>query len=152
MALTRLEPFSGFDRMFDLMYGRGDRQRSMPIDIYRNGNEYTVEMDLPGADPDSIDVGIERNMLTVTAEARSHHEQAEEQVVCERSHARFSRQLYLGENLDLDNVKAKFENGVLRITVPAREQQGGRKIAVTTGGNGERAIETQSNEARNQSG
>jgi HSP20 family protein len=136
MTTTRWDPFSGFDRMLDLVYGRGDQRRSMPIDIYRNGDQYTIEMELPGVDPSSLDVNVERNMLTVSAEARSSHEHAEEELVCERSHARFYRQLYLGDDLDLDNVQATFDNGLLRLTVPLRQRPGGRKIDVSSGGGG----------------
>jgi HSP20 family protein len=134
MSMTRWDPFAGLDRMLDLVYGRGGVQgRSMPIDIYRRGDRYVVEMELPGVDPSSIDVDVEGNTLSVAAEARSNHEQAEEQVLCERSHARFYRQLRLGENLDTDNVEATFDNGVLTLSVPVRERAGGRKVDVSTG-------------------
>jgi HSP20 family protein len=132
--MTRWDPFAGIDRMLDLVYGRGGVQgRSMPIDIYRSGDRYVVEMELPGVDPSSIDVDVEGSTLSVTAEARSNHEEAEEQVLCERSHARFYRQLRLGDNLDTDNVEASFDNGVLTLSVPVRERAGGRKVEVSTG-------------------
>ncbi len=140
-ALTRWDPFTGFDRMLDMFYrSGGEQRRTMPIDIYRNGDEYVVEMELPGVDPSSIDVNVESNMLTVSAEARSNPEQAEEQVVCERSHSRFFRQLYLGNNADLDNVKASYDNGVLRLSVPVRTRSEGRKVEVTSQGGGPQSI------------
>jgi len=152
MAVMHGDPFAGFDRMFDMVYGRQERgRRTMPIDIFRNGDEYTVEMDLPGVDPSTIDVNIERNMLTVTAESRSSHEDADEQVLCERSHARFSRQVYLGDNLDIENVNAGYENGVLRIAIPVAERQKARHIEVTKTSNGERAIDAQSTPTDQQS-
>ncbi len=134
MTMTRWDPFAGLDRMLDLVYRQGGVQgRSMPIDIYRNADRYVVEMELPGVDPSSIEVNVEDNMLNVTAEARSNHEQADEQVLCERSHARFYRRLQLGDNLDVDNVNAAFNNGVLTLTIPVRERAAGRKIEVTSG-------------------
>ena len=142
MAVMRWDPFAGFDRMLDLMYGgAGDRSHTMPVDIYRKGDDYVVEMDLPGVDPSSIDVNVERNMLTVNAEARSTHENADEQVVCERRHARFTRQLYLGDNVDLDNVQANFDNGVLTLTAPISQQASARRIEVNRGGSESRPIE-----------
>lgn len=144
MAVMRLDPFAGFERMFETLYGHEGSHRPMPIDIYRKGNEYRVEMDLPGADPASLDVNVERNMLTVNAEAKSMHDDADEQIVCERRHAHFSRQVYLGENLDTDNVKASFENGVLTVTIPVSEKAPGRHIEVSTG-NGAHEIEAKDN-------
>jgi HSP20 family protein len=133
MTMARWDPFAGIDRMLDLVYGRGGVQgRSMPIDIFRNGDSYVVEMELPGVDASSIDVNVEGNTLTVTAESRSSHEEADEQVLCERSHARFYRQLRLGDNLDTESVDAKFDNGMLTLTIPVRERAGGRKVEVST--------------------
>jgi len=147
MAVMRLDPFAGFERMFDTLYGRGeDARRSMPIDIYRKGDRYVVEMDLPGADPDSIEVSVERNMLNVAAETRSSHENADEQIVCERRHARFTRQVYLGDDLDTERVEASFDNGVLTLTIPVNDRAHSRRIEVTTGGGGSRAIAAESSD------
>lgn len=144
MAVIRWDPFAGFERMLDVAYGRqGARSRVMPIDIYRKGDEYSVDMELPGVDPSSIDVNVDRNNLTVHAEARSKHEDADEQVVCERSHSEFSRQIYLGDDLDVDNVHATYDNGVLHLTIPVAARQRARRIEVASGGNGERAIPAQ---------
>jgi HSP20 family protein len=140
MAIMRWDPFADFDRMLELMAGRGaggtaqTPTRAMPMDVYRSGNEYIVEMDLPGVDPSSIDISVERNMLTVEGEANSTHEQADEQIVCERRHAKYRRQIYLGDNVDTDNVKAEFDNGVLRLRVPIDREERARKIDVESGG------------------
>jgi HSP20 family protein len=139
MAIMRWDPFADFERVLELMAGRGaggtaqTATRAMPMDVYRSGNEYIVEMDLPGVDPSSIDIGVERNVLTVEGEAHSTHEQADEQIVCERRHAKYRRQIYLGDNVDTENVKAEFDNGVLRLRVPIAREQHVRKIEVAAG-------------------
>jgi HSP20 family protein len=154
MALMRWDPFADFDRMLEMVSGRGaggnaqPGARAMPMDVYRSGDEYVVEMDLPGVEPSSIDVSVERNVLTVEAEAHSTHEEADEQILCERRHAKYRRQLYLGEDVDTDNVKAEFDNGVLRLRVPIVQEQLTRKIEVATTGNGKRRISGESSETR----
>jgi HSP20 family protein len=139
MAVMRWDPFAEFDRMFELMNrgtgsGSSGSTRAMAMDVYRQGNEYVVEMDLPGVDPSSIDVNMERNMLTVEAEGKSEHEQADEVIVCERRHVRYRRQLYLGDNVDTENVRADYENGVLRLRVPISTESRSRKIEVGASG------------------
>lgn len=138
MAIMRWDPFAEVDRMFELLNGGGSAgpgqpaSRGMPMDVYRDGDKYVVEMDLPGVDPSSIEINIERNVLTVTAEGRSKHEEADEVIVCERRHARYRRQLFLGETVDTDNVAASYTNGVLRLEIPLSKEQRARKIEVTT--------------------
>ncbi len=140
MAVMRWDPFGEVDRMFDLIAGRaasGSDQgttRGMPMDVYREGNNYVVEMELPGVDPSSIDISVERNMLTVEAEATSEHEQADEVVVCERRHVRYRRQLYLGDNVDTDNVQASYDHGILRLQIPISEQPRARRVEVVSTG------------------
>jgi HSP20 family protein len=132
----RWDPFADFDRMLELVAGRGTSgntpaaTRAMPMDLYRSGDEYVVEMELPGVDPSAIDISIDRNLITVEAEAHSSHEEADEQIVCERRHVRYRRQLYLGDNVDTDNIQAEFNNGVLRLRIPIAQEQRSRKIEV----------------------
>ncbi|MCU1429573.1 MAG: 18 kDa antigen 2 [Actinomycetia bacterium] len=155
MALMRWDPVADIDRMLDLVAasargGNGGSQaatRSMPMDVYRQGDEYIVEMDLPGVDPSSIDISVERNMITVEAEAESTHEQADEQILCERRHVRYRRQLYLGDDVDTENIQASYDNGVLRLTVPIAQEQRSRKVQVAAGDNRTNQIS-----AQNQSG
>ena len=114
--------------------GRAASGRAMPMDVYRRGETYIVEMELPGVEPDSIELTVERNMLTVRAESSSTHEDADEQVLCERRHVSYTRQLYLGENVDSENLRASCEKGVLRIEIPIAEQQKSRRIEVQSSG------------------
>jgi HSP20 family protein len=136
MAIMRWDPFAEFDRMLGLV-GRGSsgdgQTLGMAMDVYRSGDEYVVEMDLPGVDPSSINLKVERNTLTVEASAESKHEDVDEVLVCERRHVRYRRQLYLGDDVKTDNVQASYDNGVLRIRIPISKEQKAREIPVSTG-------------------
>jgi HSP20 family protein len=114
-------------------FGGSPSQVAPPMDVYRRGDNFVVELDIPGVDPSSIDITVERNMLTVSGEVHPRHEDADEILVCERPHVRFRRQVYLGENLDTENISAGYENGVLRITIPASREQQTRRITVQGG-------------------
>jgi HSP20 family protein len=128
--LLRFDPFRGFDGLADQM--RDTRQmRSMPLDAYRIGDVFHVDLDLPGMLPDSIEVTVEKNVLSVKAERQWKTEDVET-VVCERPTGTFTRELFLGDNLDTDRIGASYENGVLRITIPVAEEAKVRRIAVST--------------------
>jgi HSP20 family protein len=103
-TISGFDHFSTFDRVRARRGGDAPRMHqptAFPIDVYRNGEEFIVELDVPGMDPSTINVDVERNMLTVTGEAHPQHEDVDEALVCERPHTRFRRQLYLGDNSNL---------------------------------------------------
>jgi HSP20 family protein len=102
----------------------------MPMDAWREGDSFHVEFDLPGVQPDSIDLDVERNVLTVRAERPGRMENGAELIAAERPRGVFSRQLILGDNLDLENIKANYRDGVLTLAVPVAEKAKPRKIAV----------------------
>jgi HSP20 family protein len=137
MTVSGFDPFSTMDRLLGRSgYGEGGgRSLALPVDVYRKGEEFIVEIDVPGMDPDKLDLTVERNMLSITGERPARHDDAQV-VLCERPHARFSRQLYLGENLDTAGVKAGYDNGVLTITIPVSQQARARKIDIGGGGGG----------------
>jgi HSP20 family protein len=145
MTVSVFDPFSTLDRMLSRMgsgAGFGAVQNlSLPMDVYRKGDEFIVELDIPGVDPSTIDMAVERNMLTVSGEVHPKHEDVDEVVVCERPHARFRRQVYLGENLDTEKIQATYENGVLTIRIPVAEKQRARKIEISSGQGGQQAID-----------
>jgi HSP20 family protein len=116
------------------------------MDAYRHGDHLAVHLDLPGVDPDTIDVTIEKNVLTVTAERRRAREEDQQVLVAERPQGRFTRQIFLSDGLDPDRVDARYEHGVLTVHVPVAETAKPRKIAVSTGDD-ERAIEATSEAA-----
>jgi HSP20 family protein len=114
----------------------------MPMDAYRDGDQYVVVFDLPGISPDAIELDVERNVLTVKAERRPVElADGAEMQVSERPLGVFSRQLFLGETLDAERIEASYEAGVLRLTIPIAEQAKPRKIAVSASGGDRQQID-----------
>ncbi|MFD1211340.1 Hsp20/alpha crystallin family protein [Arthrobacter sp. GCM10027362] len=132
--LMRTDPFRELDRLTQQVFGTPARPAAMPMDAWREGDEFVVEFDLPGVDPGSIDLDVERNVLTVRAERKARAPEAAEMVAEERPTGTFSRQLILGDTLDTANVKAAYDAGVLALRIPIAEEAKPRKIEITTGG------------------
>src|SRR3954465_3598982 len=120
--LMRFDPFRELDRLSQQAFGSISRPAGMPMDAYRHGDRFIVQFDLPGVDAGTIDLTVEKNVLTVTAERNSQRDEGQDVVVAERPHGRFTRQLFLGESLDADHIEARYDNGVLTLTVPVAEQ------------------------------
>lgn len=127
--LMRFDPFRDLDELSERLRD-GRLARSMPLDAYRKGDIFHVELDLPGMKPESIEVTVEKNVLSVKAE-REWSTEGVETVVCERPVGTFTRQLFLGESLDTDKISATYENGVLRLAMPVAEAAKARRIEVT---------------------
>ena len=140
--LMRFDPFRGLDDFADQLRD-ARRTRSMPLDAYRIGDVFHVDLDLPGVQPGSIEVTVEKNVLSVKAE-RQWKTEGVEIVVCERPVGTFTRELFLGENLDTDRIAASYEDGVLRLTIPVAEQAKARRIEVSTSEKKKEAITTAS--------
>lgn len=115
----------------------------MPLDAYRIGDVFHVDLDLPGVQPDTIEVTVEKNVLSVKAE-RQWKTEGVEIVVCERPVGTFARELFLGENLDAERIAASYVDGVLRLKIPVAEQAKARRIEVSTSRKKEEAITTAS--------
>jgi HSP20 family protein len=146
--LMRWDPFRELDRLSDQAWsGLRSRQAVMPMDAYRRGEHFVVHFDLPGIDPATIDLTVEKNVLTVAAERSWPREEGDEVVVAERPQGAFSRQLFLGESLDPDRIEANYDQGVLTLTVPIAEKAKPRKVEVSTGGTGQTAINASSTAA-----
>ncbi|PJJ56246.1 HSP20 family protein [Mumia flava] len=139
MMLMRTDPFRELDRLSQQVFGTTARPASMPMDAWRDGDMFVVELDLPGVDPDSIDIDVERNVLTVRAD-RPAREGTAELLAAERPRGVFSRQLILGDSLDASRIEARYADGVLRLSVPVAEQAKPRKVSVTHGDDAQRAI------------
>ncbi|KND40941.1 MULTISPECIES: Hsp20/alpha crystallin family protein [Streptomyces] len=137
--LMRTDPFREFDRLAQQVFGSDNRPAVMPMDAYRSGDDFVVHFDLPGVDPETIDLDIERNVLNVRAERRSPAPESAEMVAAERPTGVFSRQLFLGDTLDADRVDASYDAGVLTLRIPVAEKAKPRKIQVS-GGTGRRQI------------
>ena len=134
--LMRTDPFRELDRLTQQVLGNGQgtwsRPTAMPMDAYRVGDEFVVAFDLPGVSPDAIELDVERNVLTVKAERRptSETEHVEMQVA-ERPLGVFTRQLFLGDTLDADNISAHYDAGVLTLRIPVAPQAKPRKISIS---------------------
>jgi HSP20 family protein len=111
------------------------------MDAWRAGDTFQVEVDLPGVDPDAIDLDVERNVVTVRAQRPARTGDAE-LIAAERPRGVFSRQLILGDNLDTEKIAASYDAGVLTLKIPVAEKAKPRKISITSTGQGERAIDT----------
>ena len=141
MLLRNTDPFRDFDRLTQQLLGTTNRPVVMPMDAWREGDRFVIELDMPGVSPESIDLDVERNVLTVSAERVSRNGDWE-MLASERPRGRFSRQLVLGDNLDLDRIEASYEAGVIRLTVPVAEKAKPRKIQLQESSeNGRTAIE-----------
>src|SRR6476620_11099051 len=141
--LMRTDPFRDLDRLSQQVFGTDGtlaRPSVMLMDAWRDGDTFHVEFDLPGVDPDSIDLDVGRNVVTVKAERPARASDAE-LVAAERPRGVFSRQLILGDNLDTQHITASYDSGVLTLQVPVAEQAKPRKISITSNGEDRRSID-----------
>jgi HSP20 family protein len=132
--LMRSDPFRELDRLTQQVFGSNGtaaRPSVMPMDAWRDGDTFHVQFDLPGIEPDSIDLDVERNVITVRAERPLRNEDVE-MMAAERPRGVFSRQLVLGENLDTDRITASYDAGVLTLLIPVAEQAKPRKITIAS--------------------
>jgi len=127
--LMRFDPFNDFDRLSRQMMGRSGTS-FMPVDAYRQGDRFWLHVDLPGVDQDSIDLEVEKNTLTITAERKWDNGEDTTVILSERPQGTFSRQFFLGEGLDADKIEAGYDAGVLTISIPVAEQAKPRKISI----------------------
>jgi len=144
MSVMRFDPFRDFDRLRQQMLGEGGRRygpQSFPMDAYRRGDRFYVHLDLPGVDPDSIDVTCERNVVTIRAERSFQENENDEVIVSERPQGSFGRQFFVSEALDTDAIDATYDQGVLTLETPVAEQAKPRRIEVGRSESGRQTIE-----------
>ena len=139
--LLRYEPFRAFDRLTEELANER-RARQIPVDAYRRGNEFKVHLDLPGADPGSIELTVENDVLTVRATRTWVRAEGDELQITERAQGEFQRQLFLGESLDRGHITATYEDGVLKVTIPVVEQAKPQRVEITHVGSVAQAVET----------
>ena len=130
MALMRFDPFREFDRLTEQVMGTS-RQRTMPLGAWRRKDEFYVHIDLPGVYRDNVELTVERNVVSIRAERRPEHEEGDEVIVDERPHGTFTRQLFLGDNLDANKLSADYDRGVLILTIPIAEASKPRRITLS---------------------
>ena len=130
--LMRTDPFRELDRLTQQVLGTAARPTAMPMDAYRKGDDFYIQLDLPGIRAESITLTVEQNVLTIRAERVPAEAGGIQMIVAERPHGTYSRQVFLGETLDADNIAADYAAGVLTLTIPVREQAKPRSIQVTS--------------------
>ena len=131
--LMRTDPFRDLDRLAESVFGTATRPAVMPMDAYRDDDTFVIHLDLPGIDSESIDLTVERSVLTVHAERTRPSDDTPERVVGERTYGTFSRQMFLGDTLDVDRLEADYTDGVLTIRIPVAEQAKPRRIEIAHG-------------------
>jgi HSP20 family protein len=134
------DPFHRLDELRDRLLSGGRTPLSFPMDAYRRGDEFVVHLDLPGVQPETIDVAVENQVLTVSAERRAEQHEGDQFLVSERPQGRFQRQLRLGSTIDTEAIAASYDDGVLTLTLPVSERAKPRQIQVGRGGEGQRQI------------
>jgi HSP20 family protein len=139
--LMRTDPFREFDRLAQQVFGSATRPAAMAMDAYRAGDDFIVHFDIPGVDPETIELDVERNVLNVRAERRSPAPEGAELIAAERPTGAFTRQLFLGETLDTDRIDASYDSGVLTLRIPVAEAAKPRRIEIS-GGNDRRQLST----------
>ncbi len=142
MTVIRFDPFQEFDRLSRQMFGGGRTPRSMPMEAYRRGDQFLVHLDLPGVQPDHVQLTVERNVVSIRAERRPFWREGDEILVDETPQGVFSRQLFLGDNLDAGRLEASFDQGILTLTIPVAEQAKPRRIEVSSRSQGPTQVET----------
>jgi HSP20 family protein len=139
--LIRSEPLRDFDRIAEQLFSER-RAWQIPVDAYRRGNYFKVLLDLPGTELGSIDLTIERDVLSVRAKRTRILADDDQVQIAERGQGDFSRQLFLGESLDREKITASYEDGVLTITIPVIEQAKPRKVEIAHTGAVAQPVET----------
>ena len=130
MTLMRFDPFRELDRLTERTISRA--ARTMPMEALRRGDEFAVYLDLPGVNPDDVDVTVENNVVTIRARRMPQREEGDEVIADERTYGEFTRQLFLGDNLDPNGLTADLANGVLTLRIPVSEASKPRRVALAS--------------------
>jgi HSP20 family protein len=150
MALMRFDPFRDLDRLADQALGGMRNIRTMPMEALRRGDQFIVALDIPGVSPDDVDVTVERNVVEITARRQPMRQEGDEVIIDERPYGEFRRQLFLGDNLDPNNLSAGYDRGVLTLTIPVSEQAKPRKVEIGSVNDGRQEIQTGATEQSGQ--
>ena len=126
----RYDAFRDFDRLTARVFDSATRNSGARMDAYRDGDTFVIDIDLPGVDPASIDVTVDRKVLTVRAERKRVEREGRNLVVAERPMGTFTRQVFLSDTLDTDRLEPRYDNGVLTLTIPVTEKAKPHKFAI----------------------
>jgi HSP20 family protein len=132
MAMT-FDPFAELDRLTGTLLGTQQGPRFMPVDLYRDGERYVLNADMPGLDPDSVDIDVDGQLLTIRARRTAEDRDGVSWIARERPFGSYLRQFNLGEGVDAENIEAHYDNGVLSVLLPVSERAKPRKIEVKSG-------------------
>jgi HSP20 family protein len=131
MAVMRFDPFRDFDRLTEQLLSGSRGMRAIPMEAYRRGDQFFVHLDMPGVNPEDVEITLERNVVAIRAERRSPRQEGDEVLIDERPQGSFTRQLFLGENLDADHLNASYDKGVLTLAIPVSEQAKPRRVEIS---------------------
>jgi len=145
MSVIRFEPFRDpfreLDRLMSMAASGTRAPLAMPLDVYRSEDgSYHIEADLPGVNPDSVDITVEQGVLTIQTERTPRYGDTDQVLVAERPQGSFTRQLSLGEGLDSDSLTADYADGVLHLAIPASPKTQPRRIQISRAAAGGRTI------------
>ncbi|ANF31743.1 heat-shock protein Hsp20 [Leifsonia xyli] len=129
MAMS-FDPFSQLDRIAQSVFDTSRQPRLMPVDLFREGDRYILNADLPGADPSSVDVDVDGHLLTIRAVRTAADREGARWLAQERPYGAYMRQFTIGDDVDPDGITASYDNGVLSVMIPVAERAKPRKIAV----------------------
>ena len=132
MAMS-FDPFTELDRLTGSLLGTLQGPKFMPVDLYRDGDQYVLNADMPGIDPGSVDIDVDGQLLTIRAQRTVDARGDVKWIAQERPHGSYFRQFSLGEGIDSDQITAHYDNGVLSLLIPVSERAKPRKIEVNTG-------------------
>ncbi|MEU4342669.1 Hsp20/alpha crystallin family protein [Nocardia sp. NPDC023852] len=148
--MLRFDPFHDIDTVARQLLGEtagtARAPRFMPMDLFRAGDHYVLNADMPGVDPGSIDVSVDSGTLTLRAQRTVSSEEGVQWIASERFAGTYMRQLSLGGNVDADKINATYNNGVLSVTIPIAERAKPRRIEIS-GGSQPKTIEAQSGQS-----
>ncbi|MDD7466030.1 MAG: Hsp20/alpha crystallin family protein [Actinomycetaceae bacterium] len=134
MAMFMNDPFRGIEHAMNEAMRAASTGSSMGMDLYRTDDNFVAKFDMPGVDPESIDIDIDQNTLTVRASRESEKSDSIKWLSRERFVGTFARQLNLGYGLDTGKITADYTDGVLTLTIPVAEESKPRKVAVSHAG------------------
>ena len=139
MSILRFDPFREMDRLTNQLLSGTRTPASLPMDVWRTGQEYHAALDLPGVNPDSVELTVERGVVTIRAERGQQFGQGDQVLLAERPQGQFTRQLMLGEGVDQEKLQADYRDGVLHLTIPVAQQAQPRRIQVQGGQSSQRS-------------
>ena len=134
IAVLGLDPFRSVDRLLSSVanapMGTARAPRFMPMDLYRTEDHYVLTADLPGVDPGSVGLTVDRGTLTVTAERTAGEGDGVQWLASERPYGTYRRNILLGDGVDADGINATYQAGVLTVTIPVATSAQPRSIGI----------------------